>query len=342
MSVARLPVIVGFGGFNAAGRSSGHHAYRRMVIESLQPQERQETIAGLAVMMGLVGFADDAYRNAEGKPLGLEDIEGCFGEQVLDGTLIRRIDKTFFDVDATHWQKSATLGAGDSPLVVEMRKRDLPEPVPSDWSVEVIDDDRVRVSVLSGLEVKFDSYRELPVKSAGQLPRGFNPGALYNSHYHPRALQLAVIGASDAIQSTGLEWQLVMDSVRPDQIGVYASNVMSQMDENGFGGLLQSRLKGGRVSAKQCPLGLNTMPADFVNAYILGSVGQTGAITGACASFLYNLQAAADDIASGRCRVAVVGCAEAPIVPEIIDGYATMGALASEEKLKKLDGTDWR
>ena len=340
MSVARLPVIVGFGGFNAAGRSSGHHAYRRMVIESLQSQERQETIAGLAVMMGLVGFADDAYRNAEGKPLSLDDIEACFGEQVLDGTLIRRIDKTFFDVDATHWQKSATLGAGDSPLVVEMRKRDLPEPVPSAWSVEAIDDDRVRVSVLSGLEVKFDSYRELPVKSAGQLPRGFNPGALYNSHYHPRALQLAVIGASDAIQSTGLEWQVVMDSVRPDQIGVYASNVMSQMDENGFGGLLQSRLKGGRVSAKQCPLGLNTMAADFVNAYILGSVGQTGAITGACASFLYNLQAAADDIASGRCRVAVVGCAEAPIVPEIIDGYATMGALASEEKLRKLDGTE--
>ncbi|HEX7763909.1 MAG TPA: beta-ketoacyl synthase, partial [Cellvibrio sp.] len=104
--------------------------------------------------------------------------------------------------------------------------------------------------------------------------------------------------------------------------------------------LLQSRLKGGRVSAKQCPLGLNTMPADFVNAYILGSVGQTGAITGACASFLYNLQAAADDIASGKCRVALVGCAEAPIVAEIIDGYATMGALASEDKLKKLDGVD--
>lgn len=340
MSVARLPVIVGFGGFNAAGRSSGHHAYRRMVIESLQPKERQETIAGLAVMMGLVSFADDAYRDTEGNALGLAEIENRFGGQVVDGTLIRRIDKTFFDVDAAHWQKSATLGAGDSPLVVEMRKRDLPEPVPADWQVEAIDDDRVRVTASLGLEVKFDSYRDLPVKSAGQLPRGFNPGALYNSHYHPRALQLAVIGASDAIQSTGLEWQAVMNSVKPDQIGVYASNVMSQMDENGFGGLLQSRLKGSRVSAKQCPLGLNTMPADFVNAYILGSVGQTGAITGACASFLYNLQAAMDDIATGKCRVAVVGCAEAPIVPEIIDGYATMGALASEEKLKKLDGTD--
>jgi acetoacetyl-[acyl-carrier protein] synthase len=340
MSVARLPVIVGFGGFNAAGRSSGHHAYRRMVIESLQPKDRQEVIAGLAVMMGLVRFTDDAYRDSDDNPLDLAELESRFGQQVLDGTLIRRIDKTFFDVDATHWQKSATLGAGESPLTVEMRERDLPEPIPSDWQVEQIDDDRVRVVVSSGLEVKFDSYRELPVKSAGQLPSGFNPGSLYNSRYHPRALQLAVIGASDAIQSTGLPWQTIMNSIRPDEVGVYASNVMSQMDENGFGGLLQSRLKGSRVSAKQCPLGLNTMPADFVNAYILGSVGQTGAITGACASFLYNLQAAADDIASGRCRVAVVGCAEAPIVPEIIDGYATMGALASEEKLKKLDGTD--
>ncbi len=339
MSVARLPVIVGFGGFNAAGRSSGHHAYRRMVIESLPEQARQETLAGLAVMMGLVSCVEGAYRDSADQILGLADIAARFGEQVLDGTLIRRIDKTFFDVDAAHWQKSATLGAGDSPLVFELRKRDLPEPTPAEWQIEDLEGDRVRVTA-AGLEVKFDSYRDIPVKSAGQLPRGFNPGSLYNSHYHPRALQLAVIGASDAIQSMGVKWQAIMAIVQPDQVAVYASNVMSQMDENGFGGLLQSRLKGGRVSAKQCPLGLNTMPADFVNAYILGSVGQTGAITGACASFLYNLQAAAEDIAAGKCRVAVVGCAEAPIVAEIIDGYATMGALASEDKLKKLDGTE--
>jgi acetoacetyl-[acyl-carrier protein] synthase len=340
MSLARLPIIVGFGGFNAAGRGSGHHAYRRMVIESLDAQERQETLTGLAVMMGLVSFTDGSYRDQSGETIDQAAIEARFGAEILDGTLIRRIDKTFFDVDAAHWQKSATLSAGDAPLVVEMRKRDLPEPVPVDWQVEEIDEDRVRVTSLSDLNVKFDSYRDLPVKSAGQLPRGFDPAALYNSRYHPRALQLAVIGASDALQSTGLDWQVIIDSVKPDQVGVYASNVMSQMDDNGFGGLLQSRLKGNRVSAKQCPLGLNTMPADFVNAYILGSVGQTGAITGACASFLYNLQAAADDIASGKCRVAVVGCAEAPIVAEIIDGYATMGALASEEKLRKLDGVE--
>lgn len=337
--MSHLPIVVGFGGFNAAGRSSGHHAYRRMVIESLPSQERQETLAGLAVMMGLLTYKDDQFQDEAGRAYSLAQIESELGATILDGTLIRRIEKNYFDVDAAHWQKSAVLG-GDDPIVFEMRGRELPEPVPADWTIEDIDGDRVRVSVAHGVEVKFDSYRELPVKSAGQLPRGFNPGALYNSHFHPRAIQMAVIGASDAIQSIGIEWQTIADAVHPDQIGVYASNVMSQMDEFGFGGLLQARLKGGRVSTKQCPLGLNTMPADFVNAYILGSVGHTGAAVGACASFLYNLRAAVEDITSGKCRVAVVGNAEAPILPEIIDGYATMGALASEEKLKKLDGTD--
>ena len=36
------------------------------------------------------------------------------------------------------------------------------------------------------------------VSSAGQLPTGFDPGALYQSRSHPRGLQLTVYGASDA------------------------------------------------------------------------------------------------------------------------------------------------
>lgn len=340
-SPSRLPVIVGFGGFNAAGRASAHHAYRRMVIESLPEKDRQETIAGLAVMMGLVGISDGQYIRIENdQRLTLGEIEAEFGSAVMDGTLIRRIERTFFDVDAAHWQKSAILNPDSGPLVFEMNRRDLPEPVPDTWTVEELESGRVRVAVADNLTVKLDSYRDMPVKSAGQLPRGFNPGSLYNSHFHPRALQLAVVGASDAVRSIGVEWSSIANAVKPDEIGVYASNVMSQMDDNGFGGLLQSRLKGSRVSTKQCPLGLSSMPADFVNAYILGSVGHTGAIAGACASFLYNLRAAVEDISSGKCRVAVVGNAEAPITPEIIDGYATMGALASEDKLKKLDGSE--
>ena len=56
---------------------------------------------------------------------------------------------------------------------------------------------------------------------------------------------------------------------------------MGQLDFNGSGGMLQSALLGKRVSAKNCPLGLAEMTADFVNAYVIGSVGATGANVGA-------------------------------------------------------------
>src|SRR5690625_1654745 len=120
--MSALPVIVGFGGFNAAGRASGHHAYRRMVLESLSPQERQETLAGLAVMMGLVTHTEGAYRDEGGQALELPEIEARFGQQVLDGTLIRRIEAGFFDVDAVHWQKSAVLDGTAQPVRSEERR----------------------------------------------------------------------------------------------------------------------------------------------------------------------------------------------------------------------------
>src|SRR5690606_32205135 len=196
----------------------------------------------------------------------------------------------------------------------------------------------VRVTLNGSCEVRVDSYRSLPVKSAGQLPTGFEPGELYNSRFHPRGLQLAIVGVTDALRSTGLPWQRITGAVAPDEIAVYAGSVMSQLDENGFGGLMQSRLKGGRVTAKQLALGLNSMPADFINAYVLGSVGTTGSVTGACATFLYNLQKGIEQIASGKARVVVVGNSEAPINQECIEGYGAMGALATEDGLRQIEG----
>ena len=72
--MSRLPVIVGFGGYNAAGRSSFHHGLRRAVIESLGAATRQETLAGLAVMTKLVTVVDGQYLDADGKPLDLTGI----------------------------------------------------------------------------------------------------------------------------------------------------------------------------------------------------------------------------------------------------------------------------
>ncbi len=85
------------------------------------------------------------------------------------------------------------------------------------------------------------------------------------------------------------------------------------LDNAGAGGMMKARYTGQRVTSKYCPLSLAEMPADFINAYVLGSLGSTGASLGACASFLYNLRHGIDDIRSGRARVAFIGAAEAPV-----------------------------
>lgn len=339
--MSRLPVIVGFGGYNAAGRSSAHHAFRRMVIESLDSQSRQQTLAGLAVMMKLVKVVDGQYQTLDNQPLSLADLESRYATQILNGTLVRRIEKSHLDVDAAPWQKNLNLtGTAGKPLEFITLRKHLPEPLPSDWIVEALNATDVQVTLYDGCDIKVDSFRALPVKSAGQLPSGFEPGELYASRFHPRGLQMAVVGATDALRSTGIEWSTILEHVAPDEVAVYSSSIMSQLDEHGFGGLMQSRLKGSRVSAKQLALGLNSMPADFINAYVLGSVGSTGSITGACASFLYNLQKGIEQISSGKARVVIVGNSEAPINQECIDGYGAMGALATEDGLRQIEGSE--
>ena len=339
--MSRLPVIVGFGGYNAAGRSSFHHGFRRTVIETLDARARQETLAGLAQMMKLVRVVEGQYQDQDGQALSLADIESRYAEQILAGTLVRRIEKQHLDPDAAHWQKSIGLAPGHSGSLsfLTLRKQ-LPEPLPANWSVQELNASEVQVTLHDSCEFKVDSYRPLAVKSAGQLPTGFEPSELYNSRFHPRGLQLTIVGVTDALRSVGIDWKTIVEHVAPDEIAVFAGSIMSQLDENGFGGLMQSRLKGGRVTAKQLPLGLNTMPADFINAYVLGSVGTTGSVTGACATFLYNLQKGVDCITSGRARVVIVGNSEAPITLECIDGYGAMGALATEEGLRLIEGRD--
>lgn len=182
------------------------------------------------------------------------------------------------------------------------------------------------------------SSKRLAVQSAGQLPKGFNPANTYKSLHHPRGLQMAIYGISDALGQLGMTWDKVKNVIHPDQVSVYAGSAMAQLDSLGHGGMLQAPLLGKRGTAKQCALGFSEMTADFINAYVLGNVGNTGSMAGACASFLYNLRLAVDDINSGRARVAFVGTSEAPLLPEIIDGYNSMTALASEHNLRKLDG----
>lgn len=315
--MAQLPVIVGFGGINSAGRSSGHHAYRRMVIEDLSTELSDRTFSSLAALMQC-----DVDRDS-----------------ILRHTLVRKLESNLFDANAIRQNKAAKLFATSAaPATMIIRQSQLPTIIPTNWLVEPVKNGLAHITVEHEFDIYIPGTRVSKVQSAGQLPTGFNPENLYQSRSHPRGLQLTVYGASDALNSLGIDWQEIRDRVPADQISVYASSAMGQMDDNGAGGLLQAGLQGKRVSSKSCALSLAEMTADFVNAYILGSVGSTGANVGACATFLYNLKQGMEDIRSGRARAVLVGSSEAPLTPDVFEGYRTMGALAEDAQLKELDG----
>ncbi|MBL4567613.1 MAG: beta-ketoacyl synthase [Porticoccus sp.] len=341
-----LPVIVGFGGYNAAGRSSSHQAFRRIVLESLPKAEQQETIVGLACLMTLVSWDGEYYRDVDNNALNAEQVADTFCDRVLEGTLIRRLENALFDPKKIYGQKRVHLEAlnGDG-ITFKLSKRELPSSIPEHWDVKPLDGGAFEVHIHGAGEFLVPTYSEQDAKAAGQLPSGFDPAAQYNSRFHPRGLQLALLGASDALSSVGIPWETIAASVRPDEVGVYCTSIMGQVTKEGLGGLLQARLMGERTTSKQYAMSLNSMPSDFINAYVLGSIGHTSAVTGACASFLYVLQAAIQDIRSGRRRVAIVGSAEAGLTPEIMEGFTNMGALGTDANLCKLDGTDtpdWR
>lgn len=341
--MAILPVVVGYGGVNPAGRSSFDQGYRRMILESLSLAERAKTLLGLACMTRRVSWDGSHYRDALGQALTVGEAVDRFGGDIEAGTLVRRIEAIYYDPDATFWQKTLVSGpSAAGAMRFEALAVQLPQPLPAGWTVRELSDRKVEVTITDNQEWRVPTTRPMPVKAAGQLPTGFDPGALYNAHFQPRGLQMAVFGATDAIRSMGIPWDRICNAVCPDQIGMYASCAMGQMGDEGLGGMVRARGIGERATAKQVPLGLNSMPADFVNAYVLGSLGHTEAITGACASFLYNLRAAVRDIRSGARRVAVVGGSEAPITPEVMEGFTNMKALATEEAMLRVDGVDGR
>ena len=335
-----LPLIIGMGGINASGRTSFHQGFRRIVIDKINSQAREETFVGLASLMKLVSLKDGQLIDQAGNIISSAEVENKFGQQILDGTLIRKIEKNHFDVDATHWHQKVNLNPIGNNIAFELRSKELPQPIPNSWHVTALEGGKVKVEIPEHLTVMHDSYRDNPIKAAGQMPTGFEPGQLYKSRYQPRGLQATIFAATDAIRSTGIEWDAILEKISPDEIGTYSASVAGQLHKDGFGGLLKSRLSGTRVSTKQYALGLNSMSTDFINAYVTGNVGTNFSTAGACATFLYNLRAAVKDMQAGRIRVAVVGSAEASITPEIVEGFCNMGALANDEALKKLDKSD--
>ena len=109
---AHLPVIVGFGGVNPAGRQSFHHAYRRMVIEALGEAATSRTFTSLASLMGRTGQANDPNARAE----------------MLDGTLIRGLNDAH--ENQMRWHTALPHDDGQDELTFQLSARQLPEVLP--------------------------------------------------------------------------------------------------------------------------------------------------------------------------------------------------------------------
>jgi acetoacetyl-[acyl-carrier protein] synthase len=324
MGRQRLPVVVGFGGISGAGRTSGFHAHNRMVYSALPEAERQRTLYSLATLMGPYALSSDGPRE----------------RYILDHTLIRRVEINHFDVDSVRWNQRFPTESNGHPVSFDIARKHLPANVPKDWDVSIASVTHVNVKIMGQQDFLLPTHRDFEVKAAGQLPTGFDPAKQYPARNHPRGLQMSIYAASDALGSLGLDWDTVRQHVAIDQMSVYSGSAMGQLDDAGTGGMLKARYLGQRITSKFCPLGLAEMPADFVNAYVLGSMGSTGATLGACASFLYNLRQGIEDIRHGRARVVFVGGAEAPVTPEVMEGYSAMGALATDKGLRAIEGID--
>ena len=140
--MSRLPVIVGFGGINPAGRSSGHNAYRRMVIDKLGSSQAEKTFQSLAPLMQIEGDLTD-------------DIK----QQILNHTLVRKIENNLFDPSAIRINKSAKLGATSQPISFDLRRNQLPAVVPPAWKVVDIDGGMVKVTAEADFDVLLPDTR---------------------------------------------------------------------------------------------------------------------------------------------------------------------------------------
>ncbi|HBO15982.1 MAG TPA: beta-ketoacyl synthase, partial [Porticoccaceae bacterium] len=135
---------MGFGGYNAAGRSSSFQSYRRTVLESLPTSEQNKTIVGLACLMGLVKKQEGHYVTSDGDQLGAAGVEERFRESVLNGTLIRKT--ALFDPSCVAENRRIVFQQ-DEPggVLFSMAKRDLPHQPPADWQITECGEGRVEV-----------------------------------------------------------------------------------------------------------------------------------------------------------------------------------------------------
>ena len=177
---------------------------------------------------------------------------------------------------------------------------------------------------------------EMPANACGQLPFRLDPVTHYASRQHPKALGMSIVGFTDAMSDAGFDLRKEIDTYGRDKVGCFAGCAVMNMDRYSGDGLFASYPMGKRASSKHISFTLPEMTADFINAYVTGSLGITGHFIGACATSLYNLNAGVELIKSGKSELVIVGAAEAILGPPAYIGFSAMGAMATDERMTNL------
>ena len=177
---------------------------------------------------------------------------------------------------------------------------------------------------------------EMPANACGQLPYRLDPVTHYASRQHPKALGMSIVGFTDAMSDAGFDLRKEIDAYGRDKVGCFAGCAVMNMDRYSGDGLFASYPMGKRASSKHISFTLPEMTADFINAYVTGSLGITGHFIGACATSLYNLNAGVELIKSGKSELVIVGAAEAILGPPAYIGFSAMGAMATDERMTNL------
>ena len=177
---------------------------------------------------------------------------------------------------------------------------------------------------------------EMPANACGQLPFRLDPVTHYASRQHPKALGMSIVGFTDAMSDAGFDLRKEIDTYGRDKVGCFAGCAVMNMDRYSGDGLFASYPMGKRASSKHISFTLPEMTADFINAYVTGSLGITGHFIGACATSLYNLNAGVELIKSGKSELVIVGAAEAILCPPAYIGFSAMGAMATDERMTNL------
>lgn len=333
-----LPVLIGScGGINPAGRWGNFSGYGFLIREMLSETERTQILLHQARLMSLVRHSDKGWVDAQGEVLNAAQVAKRWGSTLDERCFIRKPTlPEHFDPYAVPVHRRVTLEEGETLWP----RKNLPSPLPSGWTVVGEDPAArmVRVHISQATEVFVPQTERLDVSCAGMIPDGvsleckaFGP----KGEKIPRGLKLALYAANDAMKSLGVPFASIAEKLSVNQIGLYIASAMGQTDLHGLAGYMQAPYLDRHPASTCVAFSLNNMAADFVAAYVLGSLGHISCEVGACATFLVNLYNAARDIRQGKIRFALVGAVDAPIHPWVISAYASMKALGRDEHLPR-------